>query len=169
MYEILPESWRLEGEVLPLAGQSKCPRRGPITDCVFECNGSNIPLNAPHLFTYMQIIVRVSRNFEGTAWVTYDTSFRRAAANKGSLDWGVPDPGGFNDALVGQAKKVPRCLFRLSDTKKADDCSDAPATKQPLSTAQAQADQRVGTSASRQPSGPQQGGRAGGLVVYIAT
>ena len=42
----------------------------------------------------MRTIVRASCNFEGTAWVSYDMSYRRAAANKQSLDWGLPDQDG---------------------------------------------------------------------------
>ena len=89
------------------------------------------PLKAPQLFAYMRTIVRASRNFEGTVWVLYDMSYRRAAANKGSLDWGLPDPGRFNDAFVGRAKVVPRCSFCLSDTHVADSCPDAPAQNRP--------------------------------------
>ena len=95
MYEILPESWRLETESASPSGQGKRPRRGPITDIDvwWECYAVLVavlsaayPEKAPHLFAYMRTIVRASRNFEGTAWVTYDMSFRRAAANRGSLD-----------------------------------------------------------------------------------
>jgi len=65
------------------------------------------PQKAPHFFAYMRTIVRASRNFEGTAWVSYDMSYRRAAANKCSLDWGLPDPGRFNDAFV-EGKGYPK-------------------------------------------------------------
>ena len=40
---------------------------------------------------YLRTITRVSRNFEGTAWASYDMAFRRQAANQRSLDWGVID------------------------------------------------------------------------------
>ena len=140
MFEILPESWRLEMEASTPAGHGKRPRRGPITDIQVWCEcyavmaaalSAAYPLKAPHLFAYMRSIVRASRNFEGTAWVSYDMSYRRAAANKGSLDWGLPDPGRFNDAFVGRAKAVPRCSFCLSDTHVADSCPDAPAQSRP--------------------------------------
>ena len=37
MYEILPESWRLETEAVSPSGQGKRPRRGPITDIDVWC------------------------------------------------------------------------------------------------------------------------------------
>ena len=88
------------------------------------------PEKAPHFFAYMRTIVRASRNFEGTSWVSYDMSYRRAAANKQSLDWVVPDPGRFSDAFVGRAKVILRCTYCLSDTHTADECPDAPSSKQ---------------------------------------
>ena len=162
MYEILPESWRLETEAAAPSGQGKRPRRGPITDIDIWCEfyavlaavlSSAYPSKAPHLFAYMRTIVRASRNFEVTAWVMYDMSFRRAAANKGSLDWGIPDPGRFNDAFVGRAKVIPRCSYCLSDTHKAVDCPDAPAHKQ-SSALSGPADQKLGgtPTRSRQPN-----------------
>ena len=32
-----------------------------------------------------------SRNFEGTAWASYDIIFRQQATNRRSLDWGIVD------------------------------------------------------------------------------
>lgn len=140
MFEILPESWRIEADTASQAGQGKRPRRGPITNIDVWCECYSVlaavlsaayPVKAPHFFAYMRTIVRASRNFEGTAWVSYDVSFRRAAANKRSLDWGLPDPGRFNDAFVGRSKVIPRCTYCLSDTHTADDCPDAPSQRQP--------------------------------------
>ena len=168
MFEILPESWRLEMEASTPAGHGKRPRRGPITDIQVWCEcyavmaavlSAAYPLKAPHLFAYMRTIVRASRNFEGTAWVSYDMSYRRAAANKGSLDWGLPDPGRFNDAFVGRAKAVPRCSYCLSDTHVADSCPDAPAQSGPAAAGLAD------TKAVAAPPRPsQQGGRVAGSV-----
>ena len=172
MYEILPESWRLETESASPSGQGKRPRRGPITDIDVWCEcyavlaavlSAAYPGKAPHLFAYMRTIVRASRNFEGTAWVTYDMSFRRAAANRGSLDWGVPDPGRFNDAFVGRAKVIPRCSYCLSDTHTAVECPDAPAHKQ-SSALSGQIDQKLGGTPTRAPAAQQQSGGVAGLV-----
>ena len=67
------------------------------------------PDKAPHMFAYMRTIVRASRTFESTAWASYDVAYRRQAANRGSLDWGVLDSGLYNDAFMG----VPR-LFHAA-------------------------------------------------------
>ena len=129
-------------------------------------NGGSVICSLPLkcTFAYRRTIVRATRNFEGSAWVSYNMSFRRAAANKGSLDWGIPDPGRFNDAFVGRAKTVLRCSFCLSDTHVSDDCPDAPVPKQLTAAVPGHIDQRAGTSVPRPTLVPQQGGRVTGLV-----
>ena len=62
------------------------------------------PDKAPQFMACMRTIVRASRNFEGPAWATYDMAFRRQAANRQSLDWGITDPVLYNEAFMGRAK-----------------------------------------------------------------
>ena len=73
--------------------------------------------------------------------------YRRAAANKGFLDWGLPDPGRLNNAFVGQTKVIPRCTYCLSDTHTADECPDAPMPKQ--AALPGSADQKLGVQLTR--------------------
>ena len=118
MWELLPESWRLETAERGCC-QAKRTRRGLVTD-IFrwtECFTTlaatlsvRYPQSAPQLMAYLRTIVRASRNFEGSAWATYDAAYRRQAANNRRLDWATPDPALYNEAFTGRAKAIPRCL-----------------------------------------------------------
>ena len=99
MHELLPETWRMEE---PREGccRSTRPRRGLITDIALwtECYASLVtvlptkfPEKAPQFMCYLRTIVRASRNFEGSAWASYDAAYRRQAANQKSLDWAAID------------------------------------------------------------------------------
>ena len=74
------------------------------------------------------MIDRASRNFEGLAWVSYDTNFRRQAANQKSWDWGNIDPAMFNEAFCGRAKLKPPCKHCLSVQHEFQDCPLVPST-----------------------------------------
>ena len=98
MCELLPESWRVE----PSSCRSQRPRRGLVLhDFTLwtECHPTLVamlavrhPEKTPHFMAYLCTITRASRNFEGTAWATYDKAYRRQAANHKSLDWATIDP-----------------------------------------------------------------------------
>ena len=64
--------------------------------------------------TYLRTIVHANRNFEGTAWASYNAAYRRKAASVESFDWAAVDPALYNEALTGQAKSVSRCRYLLS-------------------------------------------------------
>ena len=59
-------------------------------------------------------ITRASRNFEGTAWASYDMVFRRQAANLRSLDWGVIDSALYNEAFHRPGSAHSKMSFVLS-------------------------------------------------------
>ena len=127
--ELLPESWRVETE--GTCCHTKRPRRGLVTDINVwtECFAtmaailsSAFPLKAPHFFAYLRTITKASRTFEGPAWASYDMAFRRQAANRGSLDWGVVDAALFSEAFAGRVKAIPRCRYCLADTHVSHDC-----------------------------------------------
>lgn len=110
MSELLPASWRLDTEAGSSSHSSKHPRHGPVkqikvwAECFVVYAAILVaayPDKGPHLFAYLRSIVRASRQFEDTAWVSYDMAFHRAEANRGSLDWGVPNPGLYSDAFTG--------------------------------------------------------------------
>ena len=65
------------------------------------------PEKASHFFAYLRTITKASRTFLSSAWASNDTAYRRQAANKGSLDWGVVDAALYNEAFAGHAKIIP--------------------------------------------------------------
>uniref|UniRef100_A0A1X7ST85 Uncharacterized protein n=1 Tax=Amphimedon queenslandica TaxID=400682 RepID=A0A1X7ST85_AMPQE len=87
MIELLPDAWRYEDTAAQLPIPHPC--RPPVTEITVwvECFSlmagviiSRLSEKAQHMFQYLRTIVRASRNFEGTAWVSYDAAFRRQAA-----------------------------------------------------------------------------------------
>ena len=99
-------------------------------DGVFHNTGSGVvsmlPGQSSPLQAYLRTIVRASRNFEGPAWVSYDDAYHRQAANNRSLDWAIPDPALYNEALTGRARVIPCCQFCLSDSHSSHDCTFGP-------------------------------------------
>ena len=159
MYDLLPTSWRVESEAAAASSKGKRPRREPIKDIQVwaECYSvyaailsAAYPEKAPHLFAYMRTIVRASRQFMGHEWVSYDMTFRRTAANQGSLDWGVPNPGLYNDAFTGAVKSRANCFYCL-DAHSSEDCPKAPEAH-PSPASRHLAEQRQGRLAPRQGS-----------------
>lgn len=152
IWELLPESWQVEMEA---CCHAKRPRRSLVTDISVwtECYAtmaailsSAYPEKAPHLFSYLRIITKASRTFEGPAWASYDMAFRRQAANRGSLDWGTVDAALYSEAFAGRAKAIPRCRYCLADTHPSPDCPHALTEGQ---TPQSQMAERPGRSTPR--------------------
>ena len=138
MWELLPESWQLE-PAEPGCCHSRRPRRGLVTNFPLwvECYAALVatlstwyPEKMPHFMAYLRTITRASRNFEGTAWASYDMAFRRQAANLRSLDWGVIDSALYNEAFTGRARLILRCRFCLADTHDTKECTFAPEERQ---------------------------------------
>ena len=88
---------------------------------------STFPMKAPHFFAYLRTIMKASRTFESSAWASYDMAYRRQAANRGSLDWGIVDPALYNETFAGRAKLIPRCKYCLADTHSSQEYLHAPA------------------------------------------
>ena len=95
MVELLPDAWCWEDTASQLsAHRPRHPRVTKITvwvECFSLMSGviiSRYAEKAHHMFQYLRTIVRASDNFEGTAWVSYDATFRRQAAIHGSFEWG---------------------------------------------------------------------------------
>ena len=131
MWELLPESWRLESTESGCCNPRRS-RRGLMTSFPLrvECYASLVailaaryPEKTPHFMAYLRTITRASRNFEGEAWVWYDMEFRRQAANHRSLDWGVIDTALYNEAFTGRARLIPRCRFCLADSHDSRECT----------------------------------------------
>ena len=159
IWELLPETWQVETE--GSCCHTRRPRRSLVTDIHVwtECFATmaailsaTFPSKAPHFFAYLRIITKASRTFDSSAWASYDMAYRRQAANRGSLDWGVVDPALYNEAFAGRAKLIPRCRYCLADTHSSQECLHAPAEAPPGGPVQA--DSRPPRSLSRQPQEP---------------
>ena len=90
----------------------KRPRRSLVTDInvwteCFATMAATFLAKALHFFAYLRTIMKVSRTFESSVWASYDMAFRRQAANRGSLDWGLVNAALYNEAFAGHAKQIP--------------------------------------------------------------
>lgn len=111
MSELLPASWRLDTEAGSSSHSSKHPRHGPVkqikvwAECFVVYAAILVaayPDKGPHLFAYLRSIVRASRQFEDTAWV--------------SIRYGIPSGRGKPGLLgLGSAEPRPlqRCIYRV--------------------------------------------------------
>ena len=118
------------------AAKSKRPRRGMITDFRIwtECYATMAailaaqhPDKAPQLFaSYIRTITWASRNFDSSAWASYDMAFHRQAPNRDSLDWGLVDMALYNEAFTGRVRTIVRCSFCLSAAHISVECPYAP-------------------------------------------
>ena len=141
MAELRSDSWKME-ELLyqtpPATVQglgSVRPGRKPVTDVLSWCEcftvmaaiiTSRYPEKASQLFSYMRTIVRASQTFDGPAWVSYDSQFRRKAASLKSWDWGIIDSGLYNECFTGRAKAKVVCTHCLSDSHQESQCPLTP-------------------------------------------
>lgn len=132
--ELVPGSWKLTEDTSSCCQHTRAPRRGPVTDILLwiECYStlvtvlaSRFPAKVPQLMTYQKTIVKAHRTYSGHGWVTYDTAYRRRAANSKSLDWGVIDFNLYTETFAGRGKVIPRCKFCSSDLHTSDECEHA--------------------------------------------
>ena len=72
---------------------------------------------------YMIRILRASREYEGSAWASYDAAFRRQAAATGNKRWSKINPSLYSICFTGKAKKVGRCDLCLSAGHPTEECS----------------------------------------------
>ncbi len=96
MGELLPEFW---SNLREEESEARRGRRGRKVTDIFtwlQCFTSYIavralasPLLIPELMAYMAMVVRVSQDYPGLAWVRYDAVFRRQAALTGNTRWSV--------------------------------------------------------------------------------
>lgn len=116
MSELVPDAWRLQedGDNAKCCHQAKRPRRGPVTEILLwaDCYATLVavlverfPEKAAGFMAYLRTILKAHRSFQGDAWVSYDMTFRRRAAN---LDWGEVDFALFNEVFAGRAKPIAR-------------------------------------------------------------
>ena len=135
MREMLPDAWVMDDQPTSCCRSSKPRRGGLITDIQLWVEGyaslvaaltTKHPDKAPHFMAYLKTIVHASRNFEGSAWASYDAAYRRKAASTQSFDWAVIDSALYSEAFTGRARTLPRCRYCLSDTHHSRECPYSP-------------------------------------------
>ncbi len=68
-------------------------------------------------------LVRVSRDFQGVAWVRYDAAFRRQAAITGNRQWSKINPTLYSLCFAGRAQTVSRCELCMDTSHVTKDCA----------------------------------------------
>ena len=87
---------------------------------------SRYPGKATELWAYQHTILCAQRDFDGDAWLTYDTCYRRQAAARKCLDWSQVDFNLYNQTFAGRAKAKNRCKLCLSEYHRTTECYYAP-------------------------------------------
>lgn len=94
MAELTNDVWQDDLPSEPPNLTRRSTRRAPVTDISvwLECYSrmaailvTCFPEKAPELWVYQTTILRAARNYEGTAWVTYDRQFCREALARKDL------------------------------------------------------------------------------------
>ena len=81
------------------------------------------PARGPDLFSYHYLIACASWEFLGNAWLTYDTAFRRKAAQFHISTWGERDLQLYNKVFVGvRRRNAAHCAICLSTAHSTADC-----------------------------------------------
>ena len=75
---------------------------------------------------YQATIINAHRNFEGTAWVLYDSCFQLRAAALKRFQWAKIDTALYNEAFTRRARSVPLCQFCLSLNHTDLECPTSP-------------------------------------------
>lgn len=135
MTKLIPESWKFMDEDAGCCHQNRASRKGPVTDILLwvECYStlvavlaSQYPAKVPQLMAYQKTIVKAHKTYIGQGWVTYDTCYRRKAANTKCLDWDGIDFNLYNETFAGRAKIISRCLYCSSELHSSIECVQAP-------------------------------------------
>lgn len=132
MFELLPE---LLVDLKTEESRDSQPSRGRSRKRVQDINvwlqcfavfvgvvAKSAPDAVPGMMGYMTRIIKASQEYDGTAWVAYDTAFRRQAAATGLKDWGKIDSSLYTVCFTGKARRVQRCDVCLSAAHRTSDC-----------------------------------------------
>jgi len=72
---------------------------------------------------YMGVIVTVSQEYVGLAWVRYDSAFCRQAAFTGNTHWSTINSILYAICFTGRATSTPRCELCFASTHTAKECA----------------------------------------------
>ena len=77
---------------------------------------TTFPDKVPHFTAHLRTVIKAARNFEGTAWATYDAVCRRQVAYQGSLEWGVIDKTPSIARLLPAGRAISHAAFTARQT-----------------------------------------------------
>ena len=113
---------------------SRRPRRGPITDLIRSLGGglrhargdtnAQPPLEGS---AFLRVLAHnCASDYDGGVWATYDTAYRRQAANCNNWNWGHVDAPLFSETFAERARVILQYRFCSGDTHGSLDCPYAP-------------------------------------------
>ena len=137
MADLLPEYWggtgyKTDEEETESTRRAPARRKRKVTEIGtwLQCFGTYIavlagssPEAVPELVAYQIFILGASQDFEGLAWVTYDSAFQRQAAATGNRCWSRVNPSLHSICFGGAAKRAVRCDLCLSLTHPTRECA----------------------------------------------
>lgn len=133
MHEMLPEFWAQKtdeaGGKASTSSKARARKRVQDINVWLQCFALYVsvmsakdPGYIPELMAYMVSILRASQEYEGTAWTTYDTAYRRQAAATGHKKWSQVNPSLYTVCFTGKARRATRCDLCLSSAHKTEEC-----------------------------------------------
>ncbi len=75
------------------------------------------------LMAYMAMMVRVSQDYPGLAWVRYDAAFRRQAALTGNTQWSVINSTLYTMCFTAMSSSTKRCELCLATSHTERECT----------------------------------------------
>ena len=131
MAELLPEAL-VSARTVNQSTAALVHRKRPVTDILtwVQCFGvyvgilaKQFPDSVPELMSYMITIIKASRNYEGLAWVNYDTLYRRRAAATNCRSWSQINPSLFPLCFTGKGQNSQQCDLCGDTSHRAEDCT----------------------------------------------
>lgn len=128
MSELLPEVWMRKDEGEP-ESKRRCGRRVVDIFTWLQCfgiyvsiRGTHLPAAIPEFMAYMSMMVRVNQEYAGTAWLNYDTLFRKHAALKRDTKWSVINTTIYARCFTGAPRNPVKCGICAAASHDTQDC-----------------------------------------------
>ena len=133
MGELLPEFWASKDE----EGDKRDsrPRRSRKVTDIFTwlqyyatyvaVLAQHEPSAVPELMAYMTLIIRSSQDFEGLAWMRYDSSFRRQAALTCNKRWSTINSTLYTMNFSGRMSGSKRCELCFGTSHTERECAQS--------------------------------------------
>ena len=126
MAELVPYIWALPWSTGQPAKPCRQVRDISVWLQCFACYtavlSTRFPENTPNLLAYMVMILGATQEFEGSSWVTYDSSFRQQMAVSGNRDWSQSNGSLFTKCFTARSRTTMRCELCLNTSHQTRDC-----------------------------------------------